>query len=217
MASAAEQAYRLEVARGVEHLRARDKRLGRFIDRYGSCEMPWRRMPSPFSALLRAIVFQQLAGKAAEAIHGRVLGLWGGRHARPNEVHGTPIEKLRAAGLSQAKALAVLDLSAKAIDGVVTTRSRLLRLSDEAVIERLTAVRGVGRWTVEMLLMFDLGRLDVLPTDDYGVRKGFGSLYRKGELPTPKELAAHGERWRPYRSVASWYLWRAAESKPAKS
>jgi 3-methyladenine DNA glycosylase/8-oxoguanine DNA glycosylase len=180
------------------------------MDRHGPAEMPLRSTPSPFAALLRAIVYQQLAGRAAAAIHGRVLAIWGG-HPKPAQVVATPIETLRAAGLSQAKALAVLDLAAKAVDGTVPTRARLARLDDEAIVERLTQVRGVGRWTVEMLLIFDLGRLDVLPVADYGVRKGFGNLFRKGELPTPRELAAHGERWRPYRSVASWYLWRAAD------
>lgn len=207
--------FQREIERGVEHLREKDRRLARFIERAGPCAMPLRSTPSPFSALLRSIVYQQLAGRAAAAIHGRVLEIWGG-HPRPRDVSATPIERLRAAGLSQAKATAVLDLAAKAEAGVVPTRSRLLRLGDEAIVERLTQVRGVGRWTVEMLLIFDLGRLDVLPIDDYGVRKGFGNLYRKGELPTPKELAAYGERWRPYRSVASWYLWRAADQPKEK-
>lgn len=210
VAADAAAAFAREVELGVAHLRLKDRRLALWMERAGPCAMPLRSTPSPFSALLRSIVYQQLAGRAAAAIHGRVLEIWGG-HPRPRDVVATPIERLRAAGLSQAKAVAVLDLAAKALDGVVSTRSRLLRLSDEAIVERLTQVRGIGRWTVEMLLIFDLGRLDVLPVDDYGVRKGFGNLYRKGELPSPKELAAYGERWRPYRSVASWYLWRAAD------
>jgi 3-methyladenine DNA glycosylase/8-oxoguanine DNA glycosylase len=123
----------------------------------------------------------------------------------------TADEQLRAAGLSRAKVASVKDISAKTLDGVVPTTGEILKLDDAEIIERLTVIRGVGRWTVEMLLIFKLGRPDVLPVDDYGVRKGFMLAYRKRDLPRPAALLAHGERWRPYRSVASWYMWRAID------
>src|SRR4029434_5051090 len=133
------------------------------------------------------------------------------RTPRPHEIVGATVEQLRSAGLSINKTRAVQDLAAKTLEGVVPTHAVVSRLSDEEIIERLTAVRGVGRWTVEMFLMFRLGRPDVLPVDDYGVRKGFAVAFGRRELPTPRELADRGERWKPYRTVASWYLWRAAE------
>jgi len=124
---------------------------------------------------------------------------------------GTPDKQLRAAGLSRAKVAAVKDIAAKTLAGVVPATKEMSRLDDREIIERLTIIRGVGQWTVEMLLIFKLGRLDVLPVDDFGVRKGFAFTYRKRDLPKPAALLAHGERWRPYRSVASWYLWRSLE------
>lgn len=189
-----------------------DPRLGELVERVGECRLAIRPL-APFHILLRSIVYQQLAGKAAAAIFGRVCAAFGGgRLPRPAEVVAAPMEILRAAGLSQGKALAVKDLAAKTLSGVVPMRSRLARLDDDAVVERLVAVRGVGRWTVEMLLIFGLGRPDVLPGDDYGVRKGFQAAFGKRSLPAPRQLLRHGERWRPYRSVAAWYLWRAAEA-----
>ena len=129
----------------------------------------------------------------------------------------TPDEKLRAAGLSRSKVAALKDLAAKTLDGTVPTRRALLKMSDEEIIERLTKVRGIGRWTVEMLLLFDLGRLDVWPVADYGVQKGFAKTFGKKKLPTPKQFQEIGEKWRPYRSVAAWYFWRALDApmKPA--
>lgn len=207
--------YDLEQA--VVHLRARDVRLGELIERVGPCGLGVRRLHSPFESLLRAIVHQQLHGSAAEAIHRRLLSLYG-RRPHPAAVAATPLDRLRAVGLSQAKARAVVDLAEKTVAGVVPGRAALRRLTDESIVERLTAVRGVGRWTVEMLLLFGLGRPDVLPVGDYGVRQGFALAYRKRRLPTPRELQRQGERWRPYRSVASWYLWRAVElGRAAKS
>ena len=129
----------------------------------------------------------------------------------PELVIATPDEKLRAAGLSRSKTAAIKDLAAKTIDGTVPTRAALDRMGDEEIIARLTTVRGIGRWTVEMMLLFDLGRLDVWPVDDYGVRKGYAKTFRKKELPKPKELHAIGEKWRPFRSVAAWYFWRALD------
>jgi 3-methyladenine DNA glycosylase/8-oxoguanine DNA glycosylase len=197
----------------VAHLAGRDSRLGELLERVGPCRLEIYPRHSPYEFLCESIAYQQLNGKAAATIFGRFCGLFGrrSRAPRPPDVDAASIELLRSAGLSQAKSLAIKDLAAKTIAGVVPGRARLARLDDEAVVERLIAVRGIGRWTVEMFLIFGLGRPDVLPVDDYGVRKGFQRAYRKRQPPTPKQLTAWGERWRPYRSVASWYLWRAAE------
>ncbi len=200
--------YDLDLA--VSHLRSADPRLAALIERVGPCRLTLRDGLTPFESLLQAVVYQQLHGKAAAAIHGRLLALYG-RRARPRAVAATSLERLRSVGLSQAKARAVLDLAQKAVAGVVPGRAALGRLQDEAIVERLTVVRGIGRWTVEMLLLFTLGRPDVLPVGDFGVRKGVALAYRKRRLPTPGELERHGERWRPYRSVASWYLWRSVD------
>ena len=201
-----------QVARA--YLIDRDPRLGRWIDQVGPCRLEWQSAQSPYEALLEAIVYQQLTGKAAATIFGRLCALFdAGRAPRPGELAATPEERLRAVGLSRAKALAVKDLAAKARSGRVPTRGRMERMGDEEIIERLTVIRGIGRWTVEMLLIFGLGRPDVLPVSDYGVRKGYARAFGRRELPTPAQLLRRGERWRPYRSVASWYLWRAAENK----
>lgn len=198
--------------KAVAALGRADPKLGRVISQAGPFTHRPQRAQSPFHALLRAIVYQQLAGKAAAAIFGRVADLHPGRHGlNAAALLATPDEKLRAAGLSRNKLLSVKDLAAKTLDGTVPTLAVLKRMDDEAIVERLVQVRGVGPWTVEMLLIFRLGRPDVLPVADYGVRKGFMVTYGKRKLPTPKQLLAHGERWRPYRSVASWYMWRAVE------
>jgi DNA-3-methyladenine glycosylase II len=168
-------------------------------------------MHSPFEALARNIVFQQLNGTAAAAIHARLLSLFDGRRLRPQDILEASDEALRGAGLSRNKVEAIRDLATKSLDGTVPTLARLKRMRDEEIIERLTQVRGIGRWTAEMLLMFRLGRPDVLPVGDYGVRKGFQLVYGMDEMPAPKELARYGERWRPYRTVASWYMWRALD------
>ena len=166
----------------------------------------------PFHTLAESIAYQQLHGKAAATIFGRVCALYPGRKwLQPELVLATPDEKLRAAGLSSSKTAALKDLAAKTLDGIVPRASALAKMSDEEIIMRLTAVRGIGRWTVEMMLLFDLGRLDVWPVDDYGVRKGYAKTFRKRKMPKPKELLAIGERWRPYRSVAAWYFWRALD------
>jgi 3-methyladenine DNA glycosylase/8-oxoguanine DNA glycosylase len=170
-----------------------------------------------FDALAESIAYQQLNGKAAATIWGRVRALYPRRKwLEPAKVLGTPDEMLRAAGLSRAKAAALKDLAAKTIDGTVPSGRALLKMSDDEIIARLTQVRGIGRWTVEMLLLFDLGRPDVWPVDDYGVRKGFAKTFGKRKLPTPKELMKHGEKWRPYRSVAAWYFWRALDDNVEK-
>src|SRR6266496_1829571 len=166
----------------------------------------------PFDALAESIAYQQLNGKAAATIWSRVRGLYPKRKwLDPKKVLATPDDMLRGAGLSRAKAAALKDLAAKTIDGTVPSGRSLLRMSDDEIVARLTTVRGIGRWTVEMLLLFDLGRPDVWPVDDYGVQKGFAKTFRKRKLPTPKELMKHGEKWRPYRSVAAWYFWRALD------
>jgi len=166
-----------------------------------------------FDALAESIAYQQLTGKAAATIFGRVRALYPKRKwLDPKQLLATPDETLRAAGLSRAKTAALKDLAAKTIDGTVPSGRALLRMTDDEIITRLTTVRGIGRWTVEMLLLFDLGRPDVWPVDDYGVRKGFAKTFRRRELPTPKQLMKLGEKWRPYRSVAAWYFWRALDA-----
>lgn len=202
----------LDLDHAVRSLRQADSTLARLIDRVGACRFrATRSQKSPFLALAESIAYQQLNGKAAATIYGRFHALYPGKGPTPERVLETSDEAMRGAGLSRAKTLAIRDLAAKTLDGTVPTAAKLRSLSDEEIIERLTSIRGVGRWTAEMVLMFRLGRPDVLPATDYGVRKGFAITYRKRSLPAPAKLLAHGERWRPYRSVASWYLWRAVD------
>jgi DNA-3-methyladenine glycosylase II len=201
-----------DLAAACKHVSRRDRTLGRVIREVGPCGLEIAARQSPYEALAESIVYQQLSGRAAATIYNRFCGLYGARRCpRPQAVLDSDLGRLRSAGLSRTKAEALRDLAAKALDGTVPTRARTEKLSDEELIERLTAVRGVGRWTVEMFLIFTLGRPDVLPLDDYGVRKGFARAFGRRVLPRPKELAGHGEAWRPYRTVASWYLWRATE------
>jgi 3-methyladenine DNA glycosylase/8-oxoguanine DNA glycosylase len=177
--------------------------------------MPLETTQTTFGALLEAIVYQQLNGKAAAAIFARVSAVAPRSKGGPTaaRILRTSDEELRAAGLSRNKVLAVRDLAAKAVDGEIPTTAQAQTMDDDAIVERLTCVRGIGRWTAEMFLIFRLGRPDVLPVDDYGIRKGFAIAFRKRTLPDRKDVARRGERWRPYRTVASWYLWRAAEQK----
>ena len=202
----------------VAHLRAADPALARVIDAAGPCTMELKRTPSIFAALAEAIVYQQLNGKAAATIYGRVCALFPRAQDGPTAAHiaRASDEKLRGAGLSRPKLLALRDLSQRELAGEIPTLAEAKAMDDAALIERLTAVRGIGRWTVEMLLMFRLGRPDVLPVDDYGVRKGFAVALRKRELPDRATLERRGARWKPYRTVASWYLWRAVELDAAK-
>ena len=197
----------------VRALSAADARLRALIERVGPCCLRVNGLQRPFHALLEAITYQQLTGKAAETILRRVHALF---HVRrlptPDQVLSAPPEALRGAGLSRAKVAAIQDLARKTIDGTVPTLARLRRMPDEEIVERLTSIRGVGPWTVEMLLMFRLGRPDILPATDYGIRKGFQMAFRTRELPAPAAVLRRGERWRPYRTVASWYLWRAADT-----
>src|SRR5213593_2938456 len=167
----------------------------------------------PFDALAESIAYQQLSGKAAATIFSRVRALYPKtKWLDPAKILATPDDALRNAGLSRAKTAAIKDLAAKTIDGTVPSGHALLRMSDDEIIARLTQVRGIGRWTVEMLLLFDLGRPDVWPVDDYGVRKGFAKTFGRRKLPTPKQLIKSGEKWRPYRSVAAWFFWRALDA-----
>lgn len=189
-----------------------DPTLRRHMKAVGPCTMLPPRSLVPFEALCSAIGHQQLNGTAAMTILGRFKDRFGGgRWPKAADVVKKPVSALRTVGLSEAKALAIKDLAQKVLDGTVPTAAELRRLSDEAIIERITEVRGIGRWTVEMLLMFRLGRLDVLPVDDFGVRKGFSQLYRRPQMVKPKALLQFGERWRPYRSVAAWYMWRVLD------
>lgn len=198
----------------LQYLASVDPTLARVIARTVPFSMQIRRMHDPFDELARNIVYQQLHGNAAAAIHGRVLALFGKKKLHPQDILEASEESLRGAGLSAAKLAALKDLAAKTLDGTVPTLARLRRMEDEEIIARLIEVRGIGRWTVEMLLMFRLGRPDVLPVGDFGVRKGFSLAYGLEELPKPKELVHYGERWRPFRSVASWYMWRVNELPP---
>lgn len=196
----------------LKHLLRADKTLARVIKKIGPCPIAPRRGVTPFQALVKSVTYQQLNGTAAETIFRRLLALFPDRKfPTPESIVAASDEKLRSAGLSRAKTAAIKDIAAKTISGVVPTRRAIARMSDAEIIERLTTIRGVGPWTVEMLLMFTLGRPDVLPSTDYGVRCGFAKVYGLKTLPSPKEILAHGECWRPYRSVASWYFWRALD------
>lgn len=197
--------------KAIEYLRSVDQALGRVIFRTGAFDLHTRSFNTPFHALYSAIVSQQLSGKAARSIYLRTRALFPQGRVTAPAVLSTNPEALRNAGLSRAKIAAVRDLASKHLDGTIPNARHMKRLSDDEIIERLVQVRGVGRWTVEMLLMLYLGRPDVLPTGDLGVRKGFQIVYSRRALPTEKQLLKFGERWRPYRSVASWYLWRATE------
>ena len=211
-------------------LSAADPKLAKLIERAGPLTLRLAHSQSPFQALAEAIIYQQLHGKAAATIHRRLLESFHpvtgiGNHFEPQQLLDCPNDQLRAAGLSHNKALALRDLAAKTIDGTVPTLARIRRMSDDDIIEHLTAVRGIGRWTVEMLLIFRLGRPDVLPVDDYGVRKGFALTFGKlkpgdkvatSDLPKPDIMRKRAERWRPWRSVASWYLWRACDLAAGK-
>lgn len=167
---------------------------------------------SPFESLVRAVAHQQLHDKAAESILKRFIRLFPGRKfPRPDDLLAMNVTSIRGAGFSHAKVSALRDLAAKTLDGTVPTTRTIMQCEDEAIVQRLTEVRGIGRWTVEMLLIFQLGRPDVLPINDFGVRNGFRIAYGRRSMPTPKHVSRYGERWRPYRTVASWYLWRAAD------
>lgn len=193
-------------------LTASDPALGAIIARVGGSGFPPNNRTTAFEALAHSIVYQQLSGNAAATIFGRFRALFPGpTFPDPEVVLATPHPTLRSAGLSEAKARAIRDLAEHARIGTIPSVEHLRAMPQEAVVERLTVVRGVGRWTVEMLLLFRLGHPDVLPAHDLGIRKGLARISKRRELPEPEAVTRRGERWRPYRSVASWYLWRAAE------
>lgn len=200
----------------IDHLAGTDPRLAALIARVRPFDVVAQPLVRPFDSLAESIAYQQLSGKAAATIFGRVRALYPKRKwLDPKLVLATSDETLRACGLSRSKTAALKDLAAKTLDGTVPSGRALARLSDEEIIERLTTVRGVGRWTVEMLLLFDLGRLDVWPVADYGVQKGFAKTFGRRKLPTKKQFLKIGEKWRPYRSVAAWYFWRALDAPDA--
>jgi len=203
--------------KALEHLCSKDKKLSDLIEQVGVCALAARKKRSIFETLVRSVAHQQLHGNAARAILGRLKELYKGKSfPSAQDLLLTDNRKLRKCGLSQSKILAIKDIAKKALDGSIPSARKIRQMSDQEIIEQLVMIRGVGRWTVEMLLIFTLGRLDVLPVDDYGVRNGFGIIYRRGVLPKPKELQKFGERWKPYRSIAAWYLWRAVDLKRDK-
>jgi DNA-3-methyladenine glycosylase II len=200
----------------INHLTRSDRILGRLIRKVGPCTLK-PKPRSPFEALVQSVAYQQLNGTAAATILGRVKALYPNRRfPGPEDLLATPDERLRAAGLSGAKTAAIKDIAAKTLSGLVPDSRAAARMANEDILERLTAVRGVGPWTVDMLLIFTLGRQDVLPVTDYGVRKGFALTYGWKELPKPKELLAFGEKWRPHRTTAAWYFWRALDLPSAE-
>jgi DNA-3-methyladenine glycosylase II len=201
-----------DLAAATRHLAERDECLKHLIEEALPFQIDIADAQSPYEALLEAIAYQSISGKAAATIFGRIKALSGnGRAPTPQEMLKLRKPVLRKAGLSGPKIVAMKDLAQKTIDGVVPSLEQAQKLSDEELVERLVSVRGIGAWTVEMFLIFRLGRPDVLPIHDLGVKKGWSVTYGKKHMPKPKELLAFGERWRPYRTVASWYMWRAFE------
>ena len=225
--AARRRALSFDLAEATRQLGERDDRLRELIAETAAFEIELEEARSPYEALLQAIAYQSISGKAAATIFGRVKALGGnGRVPSPEMMLKLRTPALRKAGLSGAKVLAMKDLARKTLAGVVPTLEQAHKLSDEELVERLVSVRGIGVWSVEMFLIFRLGRPDVLPIHDLGVKKGWSITYGKKHMPKPKELLAFGERWRPYRTVASWYMWRAFERagyaattkiKPAKT
>jgi DNA-3-methyladenine glycosylase II len=198
--------------RAVNHLRGQDPRLAEWIDRIGVIKMPARRSPDPYLALLETVAYQQLAGSAARKIWGRVVGLFDEEGPRPERLIALGEEQLRAAGLSRSKAVSMCAIATHTLSGRIPDAAGMKRMADADIFANLTQVRGVGPWTVEMLLMFTLRRPDIMPATDYGIRKGFQVLYRKRKLPTPTQLLKNADIWRPYRTTAALYLWRIADA-----
>jgi DNA-3-methyladenine glycosylase II len=200
-----------------KHLSKRDPVLKLLIREHGFCALTPEKRRSPFQSLVQAVAHQQLNGTAANTILTRFKKLFPGRKfPRPEDLAKVSDAQIRACGFSFAKIKAIRDIAEKTLSGVIPTSREIVKLSDDEIVARLTEVRGVGRWTVEMLLIFQLGRLDVLPADDFGVRSGFRVAYKKREMPKPKELLAFGEKWKPHRTTAAWFLWRAADAAKKK-
>ncbi len=211
---------RYDIPAALAHLSAADPKLAALIQRAGPFTLKLKHQHSPFEALLESIIYQQIHGKAAAAILRRLIEAFGDLHPQPEQLIAAPDHILRGAGLSGSKALALRDLAAKTIDGTVPSLLQIRRMADQEIIERLTAVRGIGPWTVEMLLIFRLGRPDILPVTDYGVRKGFLLTFGRvaknkpitaAMLPKPDVMLRRARKWQPWRSIASWYLWRACD------
>ena len=200
-------------AQAVAHLRCECDALARFIDRQGPLQIRAGAVPDLFTALARAIVYQQLSGKAAATIYGRFETLFRKGAPDADQARRIPMEKLRGAGLSNNKALAVLDLAEKSLDGSLPPLHRINRLEDQAVIDTLCQVRGIGPWTAQMFLIFNLGRPDVMPATDLGVQKGVQAVYRLRRLPEPGQVLRRTRHLAPFRSAASWYFWRAADTE----
>jgi len=196
----------------VNHLRTQCRSLGRIIDNYGPLKLTVARGTDLFSALSAAIVYQQLSGKAAATIHGRFCSLFPDDVPEASQASGCSMEQLRGVGLSRNKALAIQDLAVKSLDGTLKPLRSLARLSDEEVVENLCRVRGIGPWTAQMFLIFDLGRPDVMPATDLGVQKGVQTVYGISELPSPDEVRDRTRHLAPYRSAASWYFWKVADT-----
>lgn len=194
----------------LAHLRATGPAWAALIDRIGPCTFV-AKPREPYEALVRAIAHQQLHGRAAEAILGRFVALHGESFPGPDQVMAMPDEKLRGCGFSASKAAAIRDICLKTLDGIVPSATEADGLDDATLIERLVTIRGVGRWTVEMFLIATLGRPDVLPVDDFGVREGWRLIHGQDAQPKPRDLAAIGAAWSPFRSTAAWYLWRASD------
>jgi DNA-3-methyladenine glycosylase II len=201
-----------DLAEAIRHLASADEVLAELIAATAQFQTDADAAQSPYEALLESIAYQSISGKAAATIFNRVKALSGnGRPPSPEQMLKLRKPALRKAGLSAAKILAMKDLARKTLQGIVPTREQALTMSDDELVQRLDSVRGIGAWTVEMFLIFNLGRPDVLPIHDLGVKKGWCVAYGKRHMPKPKELLAFGERWRPYRTIASWYMWRAFE------
>jgi DNA-3-methyladenine glycosylase II len=199
------------------HLAKSDPVMRRLIREHGKCDLMPEKRRSPFQSLVQAVAHQQLNGTAANNILTRFKKLFPGRKfPKPADLAKVTDAQIRACGFSFAKIKSIRDIAAKALNGTIPSSRQIVRLSDNEIIERLTEVRGVGRWTVEMLLIFQLGRPDVLPADDFGVRTVFRVAYKKRDMPKPKELLAFGEKWKPHRTTAAWFLWCAADAAKKK-
>jgi DNA-3-methyladenine glycosylase II len=205
-------ALSFDLRAAMNHLSEKDEKLALLIAETAQFQTRMHAADSPYEALLESIAYQSISGKAAATIFARIKALSGtDRPPSPEQMLKLGKPTLRKAGLSGAKILAMKDLARKTLEGVVPTREQAGKMSDEELVERLVSVRGIGAWTVEMFLIFNLGRPDVLPIHDLGVKKGWSITYGKKHMPKPKELLAFGEQWRPYRTIASWYMWRAFE------
>ena len=201
--------------RAIEHLKKADPKLRPWIDRIGMVKLPTPRSRDPYLALLESIVYQQLTGAAAGTIWNRVLDLFEDRSPQPARLLTMAEDRLRSAGLSRNKTLAMKEVAAGTIAGRIPDSKRISRMPAEEIYKQLTQIRGIGPWTVDMLLIFTLRRPDVMPLNDYGLRKAFKVVYQKRALPTPKQMLRDAERWRPYRTTAALYLWRIADAPKA--